>query len=243
MYNFSKYLILFLILFLASCTPKYLPTYYQNAKDIKPKDTELYEVMLKVDLLEDTRTIQKGDYLASSKKKFKLNGKNYCINTSSEYNEDFLKYLSLFGAKYINLFTPFRRVSTLTNQYDYRLKWSLKKYRAFQEFNEDAKRDNINAALIAGAFGAVGSIVASSLAEERYTSMGEIEIIIDDIILLRKDGSVVAKIGEKSMYLNDIMMADAKCDCVYYNIDLHFKKLLKELMPSIVDTIKKDKGL
>lgn len=238
--------IISLAFFASSCSKKYVPVRYNSKNVVKPprimsKGDDPHTITVLVTEIQDGLLNDPNKLHSWGKAKMDVGTKKVCINASSNYHKDFVKYLSRFGTQYLHQSTGFRVVSNANVPHDYVLKWRLSEYYVEQDYSKEALRDAIKIGVAVVGFGLVGVMVYEAGDPPTYfKSPGEITITFDLVEISHPDRGNIASLDSTTYFLQDELYATTNCMCAYENIDLHFKYFIKELGARIEEEILKD---
>lgn len=228
------------MLVFSSCSNKVSPIFFMTKNQVKPVNTELKDINLLVNVISDERKFESSKVLNGKKKTVYHKGELHCINPNGKYRNDFFYYLSLFGKKYLHAYSAVRLVSNNSYEYDYELKWSIANYEILQKYSKEASKARDKEIYLSAAFGLLGASIAASTNDSYFKSFAKVKILFNSIELFDNKGELIHTFTNIERTLEDDLIADADCECAYYNIDLQFKYFIKDLIPELEDAIIND---
>ncbi len=236
-----KLLYLFIFsFFIVSCAPKHRPYFFIKRNDKKEMIDLLSSVTVFVDEIQDQRNISNSSLATESKPLVKTDGVKHCMNVEKGYESDYWSELTFFASKYLGQFMRVKKVSSYIQKHEYKLTWSIVTYKIRQSYSEEANKNRRKThyynpyGVVGGVLGGLASEITKGNSSMAYKSIGDIDIVLEDVTLHDSNGNVVKSLGRQNIELKEKeLVADADCLCAYYSMDFYFKQLMRELAPKI----------
>jgi hypothetical protein len=221
-----------------SCAPSRAVIYSVNS--ITPSDT-IKTIPINVDVItfmDNRANIAENKVLFTNSRETIIDKKRVCINAEKYYNKaPVVNQMTQIFVKHVNKAQLFTHANYNENiDGNYYLTGTLNSFYGKQEFPTEAVA---NAAAIGGMlFGAIGGGIAAVSAVDAKTP-GKIIIDISDLQLYRKDGTLVKDLGNFYREYTGNFEADAKCWCIYGNMNSKLRdfntQLIEKIREEIVD--------
>lgn len=247
-FQMNKLIFLIIIITLASCSPKHRPYFFSKKGERKIGNEQIKSLKIRLESIKDSRVITDRHLLTYTDPFIHTGDGKFCINAEKVYAKSFWTDMSNISKRYFSNFLGIHAVSSLIDEYDYKITWSVSDFRIKQMFSEEAYKNRNNHTYAYYAGGAVGGLLFA-IADESingnknnvFKTKGNINITLQNIILYNKDNEIVKRFDDQVLLLEDYeLVADAECQCAYYNLDYHFKKLLKEFAPKLESVLLSD---
>lgn len=192
--------------------------------DVKPSENKVASVAVKVHLLEDRRkTTKKNEVLfQSTDKASAYQGKTVCMNSEKNYETDKVsaQVTQMIKAHLSKKYPDIKVLNNDSAKADYEMKGEIGEFFAVQEQSV--------AAMVGQQFGLIGA-----LATMNATTVGEIAISLNNLVINDSSGKVVSEIASIGKNWTGEFHADAYCWAPYWNINDKLKLVIEELVTKV----------
>jgi len=230
--------IFFATTLLTSCSGIYV-IYSVNNITLPSETAESIPINVNVKTLTDNRAnIENNKILfTNNSRDATIDNKVYCINLERDY-EAVAAQVTEMMVKHFNKAKLFTNASYNDETgADYYLTGTLNSFYGTQEMSTGVGGGAVVGAVVGGIlFGAIGGAIAGTIASTsaaKSKTPGKIIIELSDLMLFKKDGTLIKDFGSYHKEFTGNFPVDANCRCIYENVNAKLRDFNTELIEKI----------